>query len=269
MKPSKLTMILLGLFLICTTALPSQMVTVVGGTFHNGTSKVTLSSFMIGKYEVTQAEYEAVTGSNPSLFVNNTNRPVDQVSWYNAIEFCNRKSIAEQLTPAYRYIGFPANPDAWPKGWNTDDGNHHSIICDWTADGYRLPTEMEWMFAARSGIHIENFIYSGSNDINAVGWFGGNSQQRTHEVGLKSANKLELHDMSGNIWEWCWDIFRSYEPGTHTNPTGPEGGSFRVLRGGSWISPSTTCTVGHRFSFSPTTTKEYIGFRIARSIVRK
>ena len=286
MKSCILRVMSLGLFLIIGGLLQARLITVEGGRFEREPdtlivirlpeenkqilrprTTVELSSFQIWQTEVTRAQYDEVMGIAPDI-LDNTNLPMHSISWFDAIEFCNRKSIIEGLTPVYRYIGYRTNPDTWPVGWNTDDRNHANIVCDWTADGYRLPTEMEWMYAARGGIHNETFQYSGSDDINAVAWFGGNSHNTAREVEQKQSNALDLYDMSGNVWEWCWDIHRSYETGDLVNPRGPETGSYRVLRGGSWISPSVMCSVSHRFSFAPTTRKNYIGFRIARTMIR-
>lgn len=132
-----------------TITMPSNWAFVQGGTFYNGTSDVTVSSFYIDKYELTQAAYQAVMGVNPSYFAGVTNGPVEQVSWFNAIEYCNRRSMQEGLTPCYSYSTYGTNPDNWPSGWNGNPSNHTDVSCNWTANGYRLPTEMEWMFAAR------------------------------------------------------------------------------------------------------------------------
>jgi len=261
----------LVLLLLIIGVLPARPITVESGIFYRDRDTLTtveLSAFQIWQTEITRKQYFEVM----KVAWDSTNAmiPVSTVSWFDAIEFCNRLSMVDslRLTPVYRYAGYSTNPDSWPSGWNADDRNHVNIICDWTADGYRLPTEMEWMFAAMGGKHTEGYRYSGSSDINSVAWYGGNSHQRAREVALKRSNKLELYDMSGNIWEWCWDIHRAYEKGDYKDPRGPEKGSYRVLRGGSWLTPGITCSVSHRFCFAPTTKKNYIGFRIARTISR-
>ena len=230
---------------------PANFVFVQGGTFHNGTSNVTLSSFYIDKYELTQAGYQAVMGTNPSYFGGNPNRPVEIVSWFNAIEYCNRRSLQEGLTPCYSYSTYGTNPDGWPSGWNTSYSNHTNVSCNWTANGYRLPTEMEWMFAAKGGNQSQGYTYSGSNDLNAVGWYWDNwgaSAYSTHTVGALAANELGTFDMSGNVFEWVWDIYGSYPSGSQTNPTGANSGSGRVLRGGSWSNYANYCPVSYRTS---------------------
>ncbi len=249
---------------------PENFVFVEGGTFNNGSSDVTVSSFYIDKYEVTQAGYEAVMGVNPSHFSGNPNRPVEQVSWFNAIEYCNRRSMQEGLTPCFSYGTFGTNPDEWPTGWNTDYNNHINVSCNWTANGYRLPTEMEWMFAAKGGNHGQGYTYSGSDDIDAVAWYWGNSDigdgqgRRTHDVGLKATNELGTFDMSGNVWEWVWDIYGSYPGTSQTNPTGADSGFYRVERGGGWQYDAISCTVSSRYDLDATDSYLVLGFRLVR-----
>ncbi|MCB5229480.1 MAG: SUMF1/EgtB/PvdO family nonheme iron enzyme [Candidatus Cloacimonetes bacterium] len=239
-----------------------RMVYVAGGTFHNGTSNVTVSSFYIGKYELTQAEYQAVMGSNPSSFAINPNHPVEQVSWFNAIEYCNRRSIMESLTPCYSYDTYGSNPDNWSSGWNSSSGNHTNVSRDWTANGYRLPTEMEWMFASKGGNQSQGFTYSGSNNIDDVAWYSGNSASMTHAVGAKAPNELGVYDMSGNVWEWVWDIYGDYPSGLQTNPHGASSGSYRVRRGGGWSNVAGDCTVSSRGGNSAIVSSCDLGFRI-------
>lgn len=248
---------------------PVGFITVEGGTFNNSTSDVTISTFYLDKYEITQGEYQAVMGTNPSNFTGDLSRPVECVTWFNAIEYCNRRSMQEHLTPCYSYkVGtedYGTNPSNWPSGWNTDDNNHINVSCNWTANGYRLPTEMEWMFAARGGNLTNNYTYSGSNDIDIVAWYWDNSNNTTHPVGGKQANELQIFDMSGNVWEWCWDIYGDgYPSGDQTNPTGPTEGTCRVFRGGSWSFDASYCTVSFRHYDSATCSGGTIGFRVCR-----
>ncbi|MFA7543372.1 MAG: SUMF1/EgtB/PvdO family nonheme iron enzyme [Candidatus Cloacimonadaceae bacterium] len=251
-------------FRINSSKLPPNMVFVKGGTFHNGTSDVTLSSFYIDKYETTQEEYQKVMGKNPSRFGKKPNHPVERVSWFNAIEYCNRRCMLEGLNPCYSYGTYGTNPSNWPSGWNTSNSNHTNVSCNWTANGYRLPTEMEWMYAAKGGNQSQGYTYSGSNDINAVAWYDSNSGSTTHTVGSKLPNELGIYDMSGNVWEWCWDIYGSYPNGAQTNPHGAASGSYRVKRGGSWSNDADGCTVSYRDSNVATISSYVIGFRVCR-----
>jgi len=230
---------------------PSQTVPVDGGQVYDGTAYVTLSQFRIGTYEITQSEYGSVMGSNPSHFVGYPNRPVENVTWFNAIEFCNRRSILEGLTPAYSYGTYGADPDNWPSGWGDVYGDIH-VVCNFMANGYRLPTKFEWMFAAKGGNLSQNYTYSGSNDFYQVAWFWWNSDNRTHEVGTLSANELGIYDMSGNVSEWCWDLH----------------GAYRYLYGGSYEDSYDNCTVESWISKAPYTRYFDRGFRVCRSGVR-
>ena len=243
---------------------PGQMVLVYGGSFHNDTSDVTISSFYIGKYELTQAEYQAVMGNNPSEFTDVTNGPVERVSWFYAIIYCNRRSVQEGLTPCYSYLNYGTNPDTWPFQWHTNSGNHTNISCNWGANGYRLPTEMEWMFAAKGGNQSQGYTYSGSNYIDAVAWYWDNAGETTHTVGSKAANELGIYDMSGNVWELVWDIYDSYPSEAQTDPHGATSGPLRVRRGGCLFSRSDTCTVSYRGNFPASCWDYSIGFRICR-----
>ena len=256
-----------------------ELVYVDGGKATLSQVEVTLSSFYIGKYEVTQEEFESVmTGNqngiepNPSYFSDSPaegevqkRRPVDCVSWYDAIVYCNLLSIKEGLTPCYT-IKSSTDPADWGTSPTSDwDG----VTCNFDADGYRLPTEAEWEYAARggqAGITDEswNYDYSGSNTLDDVAWNYNNSDSKTHEVGKKQANALGLYDMSGNVWEWCWDWWGDYPSGTE-DPAGPDAGGTRVNRGGSWKYGTSVCTVSIRSSNSPSIYSSDFGLRLVRS----
>jgi formylglycine-generating enzyme required for sulfatase activity len=195
---------------------------------------VTISQgYGLGKYPVTQKEYESVMGSNPSRFKGSDN-PVEQVRWHDAVEYC------EKLTARERAAG------RLPSGYE-----------------YRLPTEAEWEFAARGGNNSRGYKYSGSDNIDSVAWYSSNSGDKTHKVGTKSANELGLYDMSGNVWEWCHDWYGEYRSSSKTDLTGPSTGSYRVYRGGGWIISSRGCRMANRDYSSPGRTYGSMGFRVA------
>ncbi len=261
---------------------PEGFIYVNGGTFTMGrttgsggldelpTHTVTLNSFYIGKYEVTQAEYSQYM---PSLNWNHgsgDNYPAYYVSWYAILKYCNLRSMAEGLTPCYSISG-STNPADWGEVPTTSNSTWNAVICNWNASGYRLPTEAEWEYAARGATNNPDYLYSGSDDINAVAWYTNNSGSSTHPVGTKAPNGIGTYDMSGNVWEWCWDWYSSsyYSSSPQNNPRGPESGSSRVLRGGSWTYPATYCRVADRFNYDPHRGHSYyfsvFGFRLCRA----
>ena len=231
---------------------------VQGGSFMMGSNagdndekpihEVSVSSFYIGKYLVTQKEWQEVMGSNPSYFKGDM-LPVEKISWYDAIEYCNKRSIKEGLQPCY-------------------SGSGANISCDWTANGYRLPKEAEWEYAARGGKKSKGYKYSGSDDIKKVAWYDSNSGSKTHPVGEKQANELGIYDMSGNVWEWCWDWYSRdyYSESPSSNPRGPSSGDYRVLRGGAWRNDGLDCRVACRCYCNPDLRYDDYGLRILRAI---
>lgn len=236
---------------------PVGMISVEGGTFMMGSNdgdsdekpvhQVTVSSFMIGKYEVTQKEWREVMGSNPSYFTGD-DLSVEGISWYDAVDYCNKRSIKEGLTPCY-------------------SGSGNSITCNWNANGYRLPTEAEWEFAARGGIKSKDYTYSGSDNIANVASYG-EAEGQTHTVDTKAPNELGIYDMSGNVWEWCWDWYdaRYYVASLNPDPKGAGAGSERVLRGGSWAMDGFVCRVADRHSNKPDYRGSIRGLRVFRAI---
>jgi len=236
--------------------IPDEMVLINGGTFLMGSPidergrsnnegpqrQITVSSFFIGKFPVTQAEYQEVTGTNPSTF-KGQNLPVEEISWFDAVEFCNKRSILEGLTPAYIITGSNVQ-------WIRD------------ANGYRLPTEAEWEYACRADTQTP--FYSG-NSVNDAGWHSGNSGRRTNPVGEKQPNSWGLYDMHGNVLEWCWDWLGDYTGNSQTDPQGPSSGTSRVYRGGCWRFESHQLRSAYRFGNNPNLRTFFTGFRLVRN----
>jgi formylglycine-generating enzyme required for sulfatase activity len=251
-----------------------EMVRIRGGTFTMGSSdsadseaspphQVTLSAFYMGKYEVTQAQYQEVMGINPSDFISDPaagdiqrRRPVEMVTWYDAVEFCNKLSKREGRTPVYTISGrTPA----------TGSIIIAEVTANWNANGYRLPTDAEWEYACRAGTTT---AYNTGNTIsNNTGWYNANSGGKTHEVGKKPPNAWGLYDMHGNVFEWCWNMFETYTSNAKTNPTGSEGtapGLHRVIRGGFWGTDEDFMRSANRVRYTPGDGRSITGFRIVR-----
>ena len=224
-------------------------VPVSGGTLPSSSplGALSVSTFYIGKYEVQWGEFQAVrtwAAANGydigSVGAGNGSRyPVTDVNWYQAVKWCNARSEQEGKTPVYTVGGVV---------YRTGD---QVPVVNTSANGYRLPSEKEWEWAARGGTQTNGYTFSGSNDINAVAWYGDNSGSATHVVGTKAANELGTHDMTGNVFEWCFDASVS----------------GRVFRGGSWYNYAAYCAVGNRYGYSSTTSRNYGGFRLALSSV--
>lgn len=257
-----------------------MLVYVPGGTFtmgdtHGGggsdelpTHSVTLDPFQIGIYEVTQAEYALYMQPSTS-WTNNfglgDDYPAYHISWHATLKYCNLRSLAEGLTPVYSISG-STDPADWGTVPPSSNPTWDAASCDWNANGYRLPTEAEWEYSARGAVDPPDYLYSGSNDINAVAWYAGNSGVSSHPVGTKALNELGTYDMSGNLIEWCWDWSGSYSSTPQTNPTGPASGSYRVLRGGAWIVNAGNCRVAIRRYLLPYDRDLDIGFRVCRTV---
>lgn len=255
----------------------NYFVLVKGGTFKNKKSKLygkpaTIPDFYIAKYEVTQKEWMEIMETNPSQFKGD-NLPVEMVSWYDCIEYCNKRSIKEGLTPFYTIDK------------NTTDSVNKSefdsikwiVTINTGANGYRLPTEAEWEYAAGGGQKSRSYTYSGDDRVDEVAWYWKNSGDsvltgnwmwsvvernncRTKPVGSKKPNELGLYDMSGNVREWCEDWYQDYE----VPP-----GIYRVQRGGGWMGSEYRCESNNRNFFEANGIGPDQGFRLCRSVIKK
>ena len=270
-----------------------EMVSVKGGTFHMGCGPewgdcelderpahdVTLKDFYIGKYEVTQKQWREIMGTDArqhwpegsASFDEGDNYPMYYVSWYEAVEFCNKLSKLVGYKPVYRIDKTRKDPNNESIWENATNKKNWAITVIPKANGYRLPTEAEWEYAARGGNKSHGYQYSGSNIIDEVAWYMMNSGfteddfGRPGTVGAKKANELGLHDMSGNIWEWVFDWYGDYVDKPQTDPNGPTSGVFRVNRGGNWYPGAKYSRVFFRGVAVSSTNSSFIGFRLARS----
>lgn len=193
--------------------------------------EVTVSAFMIDRFPVTQQQYQGVMGENPSRWKRERN-PVEQVRWSDAARFCNKRSEAEGLEPCYDL-----------KTWS----------CNFEADGYRLPTEAEWEYACRAGTTTAYFFGDSPSRLGDHAWFEQNSGGRPNPVGQKLPNPWGLHDMCGNVWEWCNDFYGVdyYEKSPAVDPRGAAEGDTRVVRGGAWRFSAGSCRSGYRYNENP------------------
>jgi formylglycine-generating enzyme required for sulfatase activity len=261
---------------------------VPSGSFQRDATPANVSTitngFRMSQHEITRTQFSTIMGSDPSNTTTGSlgvDTPVQQANWYHAIAFCNKLSIAEGLTPVYAVSGVNFSTLTYaviPTSTNTD---WNAATCDWNANGYRLPTEMEWMWAAMGadldsqpgamsgGVNVTGYAktfagYNGSNSLDAFAWYTTNSSSKTHPAGNKSANELGLYDMSGNVWEWCWDWYAAYPAGTQSDYHNDAAASYRVLRGGGWAGGADRVAVAFRDFNFPFRQDISIGFRVVR-----
>jgi formylglycine-generating enzyme required for sulfatase activity len=252
-----------------------EMVFLPGGTINIGDTRgegiedelpvhqVTISDFYLGKYPVTQLEWIDVMDNNPSALSGRPEHPVESINWYATLVYCNKRSIKEGLTPVYTIDG-STNPDDWGEIPTSTSASWSAVIAAWQADGYRLATESEWEFAARAGTNNPDYLYSGSDFADDVAWHSGNAGGSTQPVGSKNPNAFGLFDMSGNVYEWVWDWRDLYTGEDKINPTGPETGTMKVERGGSYTQLSSRARVSHRTHTLPRNGNHHRGLRVVR-----
>ncbi len=240
-------------------ATASEMILVPAGTFIMGDAdevdaephEVTIRSFFIDQNLVTQDQYQKIMGENPSRWKAGEN-PVEQVRWSDAVRYCNKRSELEGLKPCYDLT-------TWK--------------CDFTANGYRLPTEAEWEYACRAGTTTAYYFGENPTKIGDYAWFDRNSGGHPRPVGQKKPNAWGLHDMAGNLWEWCNDFYEVdyYTKSPKQDPKGPDDGKTKVVRGGAWRFGADNCRAGYRYNESPGYADvcfgyDIYGFRCARNV---
>ena len=233
-----------------------DMVTIPAGSFRMGSNKyewderlahdVTIDRFSMSATEVTQHQFETVMDYNGSHFEGNENLPVEKVDWFEAVLFCNKLSDINKREHCY-------NEETWE--------------CDFSKNGYRLPTEAEWEYACRAGTKTLYHSGDGPEKLASAAWYNDNSAEKPHPVGQKEPNNWGLYDMHGNVWEWCNDWYDEnyYQQSTDQNPPGPEHGKFRVIRGGAWNYFPYPLRSSHRGFIKPVFFYNYIGFRVVSS----
>ncbi|MDD3146874.1 MAG: SUMF1/EgtB/PvdO family nonheme iron enzyme [Candidatus Riflebacteria bacterium] len=263
-----------------------KMVDVPAGTFQRDADPANtsyVSAFKMSQCEITRAQFKTVMGNDPSytVYSSGITDPVQCVNWYHAIAFCNKLSIAEGLVPAYTVAGVNFSTLAYAAIPTEADVAWNAAVCNCSTNGYRLPTEMEWMWAAigadqdsqigamSGGVNVTGYAktfagYNGSNSLDAYAWYSMNSMGKMHPAGTKLANELGLYDMSGNVWEWCWDWYGSYPANSNSDYRGAVTGSERVVRGGRFDFSADDAVVAYRCVDYPYSQLNLIGFRVVR-----
>lgn len=231
---------------------------------------VKLDTFLLGKYEVTQDEWQAIMGDNPSMNTScGSNCPLENADWFSMLIFCNELTLLQAefgVDDLYYFkdenLEIPWSLSDYGGSGDTPSGE---VYISTENKGFRLPSEAEWEFAARGGSGSNSFKYSGSDNLDEVGWYDDNSDDSIQPVGLKKENGLGLYDMSGNVWERVFDIYGDYEKYHVCNPMGPIEGSDRVNRGGAYKYSADNSMISSRFFNKPSRGSSNLGFRIARS----
>ena len=258
-----------------TTITGTELWTPPSSVFVSG-RKLTIPDLIVSDHEVTRDEYQALMRNDPSTadaYDNQGNKleddavlnnPVNNVSWYDALVYCNNLSIAEGLTPCYR-ISDSTDPKDWGDVPRYEQAPSYTTwaaaTCDFEANGYRLPTEAEWEWLARGG---KDYTYAGSNIIGDVAWYEENTNEiGTREVKTKAPNGYGLYDMNGNVQEWCWDWYGSISDSTASD--GATSGDYRVTRGGSWANQASETSISYRWYSNPYGDFYNLGFRVVRS----
>jgi len=241
---------------------PADMARITGGHFVMGDKteidapphEVVVSSFYMDKCLVSQEQYQKVMGANPSRWKGDKN-PVEQVRWSDAVKFCNQRSLLEKLQPCYDL-----------KTWK----------CDFTASGYRLPTEAEWEYACRAGTATAYFFGDSPSKLSEFAWFEDNAGGRPRPVGQKLPNAFGLYDMCGNVWEWCNDFYNVdyYQTSPKRDPKGPDASPTKVVRGGAWRFSAESCRSGYRYNENPGYADvcfgyDIYGFRCVRALTEQ